>query len=159
MLAIRKDKPRNEKYLPNLLPCSIDHSGTVDVDKELWKSSANDEGNSVSYLRGRRIVGEQTHIPEGYQGMLLQSTHSALRTADAGGLSNIHHNASQDEAEHVEVTTMKQLASFDKILVWEHGKPPVGDDSHVKGLKEWIGFAEAVHQGHHQCSQKPQQTN
>ena len=36
------------------------------------------------------------------------------------------------------------MASFDKIVLWGHESLVEGHDPFVKGVEEWIGFAEAV---------------
>lgn len=48
------------------------------------------------------------------------------------------------EEEQGEVTILNELGSFDKLLIWYHESMVDGDDPFVKGLAEWIGFAEAV---------------
>jgi ribonuclease H2 subunit C len=37
-----------------------------------------------------------------------------------------------------------QEAAFDEITVWGHDVVPAADDGFVKGIEEWISFAEAV---------------
>ena len=39
---------------------------------------------------------------------------------------------------------LKEVGSFDKMLIWNHESMVDGDDTFVKGLSEWVGFAEAV---------------
>ena len=49
-----------------------------------------------------------------------------------------------NEAQAEPVKTLKAEASFDSITVWGHDRLPTGDDNFVKGIEEWITFAEAV---------------
>ena len=49
---------------------------------------------------------------------------------------------SEEDAEPVKV--LEEAASFDEMMVWGHEAVPEGDDPYVKGVEEWIAFAEAV---------------
>lgn len=49
----------------------------------------------------------------------------------------------EDEAEPVKI--LEEIGSFDKVMVWGHEQVPAGDDVFVRGMEEWIGFAEAIH--------------
>ncbi len=42
------------------------------------------------------------------------------------------------------VTVLNEVGSFEKVVVWNHESIVDGDDAFVKGLGEWIAFAEAV---------------
>lgn len=43
-----------------------------------------------------------------------------------------------------EVRVMEQVGSFEEIVVWSHEAVPESEDVYVKGIEEWIGFAESV---------------
>ena len=47
------------------------------------------------------------------------------------------------EEEHEESTVLNEVGSFDILLIWNHESMVDGDDAFVRGLSEWIGFAEA----------------
>jgi ribonuclease H2 subunit C len=49
----------------------------------------------------------------------------------------------EEAAEPVKV--LDALATFDEITVWGHDQVPATDDPFVKGIEEWISFAEAIH--------------
>lgn len=49
----------------------------------------------------------------------------------------------EDEAEPVKI--LEEIGSFDEVMVWGHEQVPAGDDVFVRGMEEWIGFAEAIH--------------
>jgi len=49
----------------------------------------------------------------------------------------------EDEAEPVKI--LEEIGSFDEVMVWGHEQVPAGDDVFVRGMEEWIGFAEAMH--------------
>lgn len=46
--------------------------------------------------------------------------------------------------KEIETLTMEHHARFEEIMVWEHEAVPYAEDVYVKGIEEWIGFAEAV---------------
>ena len=48
------------------------------------------------------------------------------------------------EAEE-NVKILEEIGTFDEIMVWGHEQMPAGDDVFVRGIEEWIGFAEAMH--------------
>lgn len=50
-----------------------------------------------------------------------------------------------DDAFATEVKLLHQAASFDRFTVWGHeSKPTDIEDSHIKGMQEWIQLAQAV---------------
>jgi Ribonuclease H2 non-catalytic subunit (Ylr154p-like) len=51
---------------------------------------------------------------------------------------------SEEEAHSEVVKVLKEEAKFDMITVWGHDRFPEADDKFVKGINEWIAFAEAV---------------
>lgn len=50
----------------------------------------------------------------------------------------------QDVPKKVETLIMDKTAGFDHVVVWDHEAVPGAEDMYVKGVEEWIGFAEAV---------------
>lgn len=56
----------------------------------------------------------------------------------------------EDEDEHEEepaepVKIVETLSHFEEVIVWGHDQLPAADDTFVKGVEEWIAFAEAIH--------------
>lgn len=49
-----------------------------------------------------------------------------------------------EEDKALEVKMMRQESCFDEMVVWGHEMVPEDEDVYVKGIEEWIGFAEAV---------------
>lgn len=49
----------------------------------------------------------------------------------------------EDEREE-EVKVLEEVAGFEEVVVWAHDGVVDGDDVFVKGMEEWIMFAEAV---------------
>lgn len=48
------------------------------------------------------------------------------------------------ESQAEPVMILKEEANFDAITVWGHDRLPAADDSFLKGIEEWVAFAEAV---------------
>jgi Ribonuclease H2 non-catalytic subunit (Ylr154p-like) len=54
-------------------------------------------------------------------------------------------DADGDDGDCVDTLAAERLASFDQFLVWNHETIPEGvDNPHVRGVEEWIKFAEVV---------------
>lgn len=54
----------------------------------------------------------------------------------------------EDEEEEGEGTqtvgTLEEVAEFEEVIVWDHEAIRSGEDAFVKGMEEWIRFAEVV---------------
>lgn len=48
-----------------------------------------------------------------------------------------------DEAEPIKV--LEEVATFGEIVVWGHEVMPEEDETFVKGVGEWIAWAEGIH--------------
>lgn len=148
MLAINQT-PASRKVTPNVLPCSIKYNGTVDAENRYWSPEPSKaDGTSKAYFRGRKLRGRTVKVPDGYQGVVLEKTDKPLpRKAPTAEQLRRMEEEDDDEMEiekPVEVKTMDQMAKFDEIVVWGHEMVPEDDDVYVKGVQEWIAFAEAV---------------
>ena len=52
----------------------------------------------------------------------------------------------EEEEEPPEpVKVLEELSTFDEVIVWGHDQVPASEDPFVKGIEEWISFAEAIH--------------
>jgi ribonuclease H2 subunit C len=51
----------------------------------------------------------------------------------------------EDEEATEPVKILEAVATFDEVTVWAHDQIPAADDIFVKGIEEWIAFAEAIH--------------
>lgn len=95
------------------------------------------------------MKGRDTKIPEGYTGAVLSKADTGNGAAkettkeherDGGELEE-----EDEEGEGLEkAQALEEVASFDKVMFWGHESVVEGDDPFVKGVEEWIGFAEAV---------------
>lgn len=81
-------------------------------------------------------------MPEGYQGVILKKTD---RTSISKPDIETGEDADELEDEKVEMNVVEKVAGFDCITVWNHEvMPDQLEDSHVRGVAEWIKFAGAV---------------
>ena len=150
-------KPR--KVTPNLLPCTINHNGPVSAAPRYWsptsgpaKDNTTSTAQSTAYFRGRLLHGRTLALPEGYTGMVLNKTDALLPkprpTAEQLRAMEEDDDAMDVDAgtvdEGVEVKMLECQGTFDEVVVWGHEMLPDGEDVYVKGVEEWIGFAEAV---------------
>jgi ribonuclease H2 subunit C len=57
---------------------------------------------------------------------------------------------SEDEdLEQPEPVKLLEITStVDEILVWGHDQTPALDDPYIRGVEEWIAFANAIHGSH-----------
>ncbi|KAI4122242.1 MAG: hypothetical protein LQ347_006573, partial [Umbilicaria vellea] len=81
-------------------------------------------------------------------GVILRATDQTLpqkhstdgRTVD-GKTAALEAEDGDEDMEPVKV--LEEAASFEEIVVWGHEAVPTSDDPYVKGVEEWIAFAEA----------------
>jgi len=69
MLAIVPQNSGHKKLLPNILPCKVNYTGTVDASKRHWKVESDESNQKSAYLRGRKLIGRDVKMPEGYHGL------------------------------------------------------------------------------------------
>ena len=43
------------------------------------------------------------------------------------------------------IKILESTSTFDNTVVWQHDQLPTPDDQFVKGIEEWLGFADAIH--------------
>lgn len=160
MLAIQKSAS-TPNATPNILPCSIKHNGPIPTSRRYWSPAPEANGTNTAYFRGRKLRGRTVKVPEGYEGVVLQKTERTLsassekqagRGALAEQLRRMEEGDEDDEMDLVadvgqeaEVKVMETKGRFDEIVVWGHEMVPDEEDVYVKGVEEWIGFAEAMH--------------
>lgn len=146
MLAVRQ-QPSVPKQTPNLLPCGVRHNGPVNASERYWKPETESDGSSTAYFRGRKLCGKTLKLPNGYDGVVLESSDQRIVQP-----LNQPFEVPVDEDDDrtpipqntVETRVMNQKAHFDEIVVWGHEALPQNDDEYVKGMEEWVAFAEAV---------------
>lgn len=160
MIAIQSTKA--EKCTPNLLPARLSHNGPVNDTARYWKPEIDEKGIQCqhspeatapqltsrpgtphAYFRGRHLHGTPLALPSTHTGAVLQITDKNLSQAQPQPVDD---EDEEDEQETVEVQIAEQIGEFDEVVVWGHGGPvEEGQDMFTRGMKEWIGFAEAMH--------------
>ncbi|PGH01521.1 ribonuclease H2 subunit C [Blastomyces parvus] len=144
----------NSSITPNILPCRIHHDGPVEISTRYWNPVV-DESNpdtATAYFRGRKLRGRRVPIPDGYEGVIActNSLESEAKNNDQG---RRHRNFDLEDEEDDDndedywksFTIVEKQGSFSDFMVWDHEKVPAADDPFVKGVSEWIRFAEAMH--------------
>jgi ribonuclease H2 subunit C len=80
-------------------------------------------------------------IPAGYKGVVLSASDYILPKKDP---EKGEVEEDEEDEEEPEVKIMEEQGTFDEILVWGHETVMDESDPYVRGLEEWIGFAEQV---------------
>jgi ribonuclease H2 subunit C len=161
MLAIQPPNSNTTKTTSNILPCSIKHNGPIPTSERYWAPKAEEDGTSTAYFRGRKLRGRNVKVPEGYRGVVLQKTDQTLSThaqqpsgaALAEQLRRMEEDYADDDGDEMDVSVEKEAevkimetkATFDEVVIWGHEMVPDEEDVYVKGMEEWVGFAEAMH--------------
>jgi ribonuclease H2 subunit C len=132
MLAI-KSRTR-QKCTPNLLPA---RSLQGVPDALLGKSHA--------YFRGRHLHGTAVPVPTGYTGAVLRMTKEPAQPPQSADRDHADEDGDDDQMM-VDTETAEHMASFDEVVVWGHASEvDGGQDAYIRGIREWVGFAEAIH--------------
>ena len=100
------------------------------------------DGRPEVYFRGRKLRGQEIDVPEGYRGVIVKEAEKekiAFQNTDKGVLES-----EDGEEEQEQITTLNEVGSFDKVVVWNHERMVGREDAFMKGLGEWINFAGAV---------------
>ena len=138
MLAIVKSSV-SDKTSINILPCRINHNGPTKVTKRYWQPRTEADNTRTAHFRGPRLRGRAVRIPEKYQGFVLKATDKTI-------IEPLMPTEEDEEPELPQpVKAVEEVAVFDEMVVWGHDQVPASDDSLVKGVEEWIAFAEAIH--------------
>ncbi|KAL8298362.1 hypothetical protein RB597_006796 [Gaeumannomyces tritici] len=136
------------KVAVNLLPCAVHHDGPVDPIQAYWRPTEND-GKKTAYFRGRKLQGSTVKVPEGYKGVVVETS--------KGGASSEPQMADETEAINVDAAEKEPDASkmatkgeFEEVVVWNHEAPAdASTDPYVRGIEEWTSLSEQV------CSYNP----
>jgi len=77
-------------------------------------------------------------IPKGYRGVVVSSTDRILPKETPAG-------DDEDTEDVPEVKVMEEQAEFGDLMVWGHeALPDDMADPYVRGVDEWVAFAEQV---------------
>ncbi|KAJ9639133.1 hypothetical protein H2204_004041 [Knufia peltigerae] len=176
MLALQRRSNPAGPCTANILPCRIHHDGPTKVTKRCWSPQDEQDRTKTAHFRGRRLRGRVVKLPPGYHvlavadhnntvqyntGVVAKSTDRYLPQPVKNGPTYTAVDEDieiEDEEEEPPepVKILEQVTTFDEVVVWGHDRVPDQDDAFVKGLEEWISFAEAIH-GKPRDSDKPQE--
>lgn len=104
------------------------------IKVRLWQSSALAECRLIIDFKGIAFVSSEDTIPSNTRDS--QTTFST-RLED-------EHDIPEDDGQSEPAKILKEETKFNEITVWAHDRLPAADDTFVKGIEEWITFAEAV---------------
>ena len=94
----------------------------------------------MAYFRGRKLHAKKLKVPKGYRGVVISSTDRILPKPAQDPTED-----EEDSEEVPEVMVMEEQSEFEDIMVWGHeALPDDTADPYVKGIEEWIAFAEQV---------------
>lgn len=99
------------------------------------------DGHREAYFKGRKLKGKEVKVPEGFKGTIVKRVETKEQSEKELERQEEDENG-VEEKEEVEV--LNAIGSFDDIVLWGHDTAPPEDDAFVKGMGEWIRFAEAV---------------
>lgn len=146
--------PTQQKSTPHLLPCRINHNGPINNTSRFFRPFTDEKGTQHVHFRGRHLHGTTLPLPAGYTGAVLDITDKlapqARTVPRAPTTQTIDDGEDVDgdeemEMEMEEVKVAEQIGEFDSVVVWGHGGTVEEGDAFLRGMKEWVGFAEAMH--------------
>jgi ribonuclease H2 subunit C len=110
------------------------------------------DGKNVSYFRGRKLYGRGLKIPEGYRGVVLQSTERVLEPKGEQGEQGEQGEEGEqgvegedEETAEPEIKVMEEIAEFEEIIVWGHETVVDETDGYVRGVGEWLSWCDSIH--------------
>ncbi|KAI5861601.1 ribonuclease H1 small subunit [Durotheca rogersii] len=133
-----------KKSQVHLLPCRIHHDGNVDPIGTYWNPSEGPDGKKIAYLRGRKLYGKATKLPEGYYGSVVEKSEAKKPKTDEGAMEDVV--AEEDFEDALDVGAMQGRAAFDELTIWGHeSTTDAHEDPYVRSMEEWVSFAEQIH--------------
>lgn len=146
---------------PNLLPCRVHHDGPVEATSRYWapesgpgqrsrlldfakENSWEIDGKPEAYFRGRKLTGKEIEVPKGYEGVVVKDAGQEAIVWKDVRETDAREEEDGDEEEDEEIGVLQEIGSFDKVVLWGHESIIENEDAFVKGMGEWINFAEAV---------------
>ncbi|KAF2690469.1 ribonuclease H1 small subunit [Lentithecium fluviatile CBS 122367] len=144
MLAVQSPNP--QKCTPNLLPARLNHNGPVNDASRYWQPTKDENGNSHAYFRGRHLHGTTLPLPTNYTGAILHMTDKALPHTHSQTHTHVDDEEEEGDDVMVDVKVAEKVGEFEELVVWGHGgEVDRTQDVFVRGVEEWVGFAEAMH--------------
>ena len=111
--------------------------------QQLSEIDAIVEDKPQAYFRGRKLRGRNVKVPQGYRGIIVKNSEETKGMSNRVGKHDMNIDEDDEEPEE-ETGSLEEVGSFDEVVVWGHESVAEADDPFVKGMDEWINFAEAV---------------
>ena len=91
-------------------------------------------------------MGKKVKIPKGYEGLIVKKAEEDNALEKIKQRQQIQDDDENEELEgnQVQEKALQAMGRFDAITVWGHESIISEDDAFVRGVEEWITFAEAV---------------
>lgn len=162
--------PKTTICTPHLLPLRINHNGPINSTQRHWAPEVDSKGTPFPYpkldkslpltnflgsigtshvhFRGRHLHGTSLPLPANYTGLVLRTTDKTLpHTSNSHPATPqcVDEDAEGERVEEEEVKIAEQIGSFEEVVMWGHGAEVGEGDEFVRGINEWVGFAEGVH--------------
>lgn len=126
----------------------------MNAAQRYWKPEKDGHGHSTAYFRGRKLRGRTIKIPDGYHGVVLEKTDKDVQAAVLppplteedfpSGMGDGQEDDLMPDEVQIDTKETVEKARFEEVVVWGHEALPDDDDPYVKGIEEWVAFAEAV---------------
>ncbi|KAI8946030.1 ribonuclease H2, subunit C [Xylaria longipes] len=147
LFTLESGDSEQERATVNLLPCRIHHDGDVNTSDPFWNPTKSEDNSNTAYLRGRKLHGRAVKLPKGYYGVVVEKTDAKLETLTKQEPVNEDVEVIENPEDQLEVGAMKSKATFDELMIWGHESMSDSSvDPYVRGMEEWIAFAEEVRQ-------------
>lgn len=110
------------------------------------------DGKTTSYFRGRKLYARKLQLPNTYKGVVVTATDRILPPSCPSSQPQKQDQQDVDDEEDEggeekegEVKILEEHAEFEDLMVWGHeAVVDASEDCYVRGVEEWIGFAESV---------------
>jgi ribonuclease H2 subunit C len=87
-------------------------------------------------------------LPENYTGAILHVTDKQLppQRKQQQHVDGEEDEEAEEESMPVDVAIAEQVGEFEEVVIWGHGgEVDASQDMFIRGVTEWVGFAESMH--------------
>ncbi len=120
----------------------------MNASSRYWSPTLSKDGQPEAYFRGRKLKGREVKVPKAYNGVVVREGAKEDVASLGGDAERLRRRDSEMDEENEDedevVKVMEEVGEFDSFVVWGHENVVDGEDTFVRGVEEWIGFAEAV---------------
>lgn len=132
------------KATANLLPCRINHDGSVEPVDSFWNPRTGEDGTRTAFFRGRKLQGKTVKLPEGYRGVVAATAPKEEEKNPALGAELI--DLEYEGQERPPKGALNVQAEFEEMVVWGHeATADATADPYVRGMEEWLALADQIH--------------